>query len=116
MFNEIPKNCQYCYARVSSKSQKDNSSLEAQNEEFIQQEVPKKNIRSKSIMGGDQIKKRGEKKRVSNEQEKKKKDEKQRKHLILMERQRIRSELWHNRYMLTSDLYNEILKKKDKKI
>ena len=46
---------------------------------------------------------------------KKKKEEKQRKHLILMERQRIRSELWHNRYMLTSDLYNDILKKLDEK-
>ncbi|MDC0095793.1 hypothetical protein OAI58_05865 [Amylibacter sp.] len=46
---------------------------------------------------------------------KKKKEEKQRKHLMLMERQRIRSELWHNRYMLTSGLYNDILKKKDKK-
>ena len=49
-------------------------------------------------------------------QRKMKKDEKQRKHLILMERQRIRSELWHNRYMLTSGLYKEILKKKDKEI
>lgn len=27
MFNEIPKNCRYGYARVSSKSQEDNSSL-----------------------------------------------------------------------------------------
>ena len=45
MFNEIPKNCRYGYARVSSKSQEDNSSLEAQKEEFIQQGVPKKNIR-----------------------------------------------------------------------
>ena len=44
MFNEIPKNCRYGYARVSSKSQEDNSSLEAQKEEFIQQGVQKKNI------------------------------------------------------------------------
>ena len=34
MFHEIPKNCRYGYARVSSKSQEDNSSLEAQKEEL----------------------------------------------------------------------------------
>jgi DNA invertase Pin-like site-specific DNA recombinase len=45
MFEEIPKNCRYAYARVSSKSQEENSSLETQKQEFIQQGVPKKNIR-----------------------------------------------------------------------
>ena len=45
MFEEIPKNCTYGYARVSSKSQEDNFSLEVQKKEFIKQGVPKKNIR-----------------------------------------------------------------------
>ena len=45
MFEEIPKNCRYGYARVSSKSQEDNFSLEVQKKEFIKQGVPKKNIR-----------------------------------------------------------------------
>ena len=35
MFEEVPKNCRYAYARVSSKSQEENSSLEAQKEEFL---------------------------------------------------------------------------------
>jgi hypothetical protein len=35
MFEEIPKNCRYAYARVSSKSQEDNSSLERQKKEFL---------------------------------------------------------------------------------
>jgi len=35
MFEEIPKNRRYAYARVSSKSQEDNSSLEAQKDEFL---------------------------------------------------------------------------------
>jgi DNA invertase Pin-like site-specific DNA recombinase len=45
MFEEIPKNRRYAYARVSSKSQEDNSSLEAQKNEFIRLGVPGKNIR-----------------------------------------------------------------------
>lgn len=45
MFEEIPKNCRYAYARVSSKSQEDNSSLEAQKDEFLRLGVPVKNIR-----------------------------------------------------------------------
>jgi DNA invertase Pin-like site-specific DNA recombinase len=45
MFNKIPKSCWYGYARVSSKSQKDNSSLEVQKEEFLRLGVPGKNIR-----------------------------------------------------------------------
>ena len=45
MFDQIPKTCRYAYARVSSKSQEENSSLEFQKQEFIQQGVPEKNIR-----------------------------------------------------------------------
>ena len=45
MFEEIPKNCRYAYARVSSKSQEDNSSLESQKQELLKQGVPEKNIR-----------------------------------------------------------------------
>lgn len=45
MFQEIPQNCLYAYARVSSKSQEDNSSLEAQKQEFIKHGVKRKNIR-----------------------------------------------------------------------
>lgn len=41
MFEEIPKNCRYVYARVSSKSQEDNSSLEFQKQEFLRLGVPK---------------------------------------------------------------------------
>ena len=58
MFNEIPKNCRYGYARVSSKSQEDNSSLEAQKEKFIQQGVPKKNIRFEVGSAADPLKER----------------------------------------------------------
>jgi DNA invertase Pin-like site-specific DNA recombinase len=43
--NEIPKSCRYGYARVSSKSQEDNSSLQSQKEEFLRLGVPEKNIR-----------------------------------------------------------------------
>jgi len=45
MLEEIPKNCRYGYARVSSKSQEENFSLKSQKEEFIEQGVPEKNIR-----------------------------------------------------------------------
>ena len=45
MFEEIPKNRRYAYARVSSKSQEDNSSLEVQKDEFLRLGVPVKNIR-----------------------------------------------------------------------
>lgn len=55
MFNEIPKSCRYAYARVSSKSQEDNSSLEAQIQEFTQQRVPKKNIRVELGSATDKI-------------------------------------------------------------
>lgn len=68
MFNEIPKNYQYCYARVSSKSQEDNFSLEAQKEEFIQQEVPKKNIRFEVGFTVDPLKERPVFKKLVNQE------------------------------------------------
>ena len=55
MFEEIPKNRRYAYARVSSKSQEDNSSLEAQKQEFIQKGVPVKNIRVEVGSAADKI-------------------------------------------------------------
>jgi DNA invertase Pin-like site-specific DNA recombinase len=58
MFQEIPKNCRYAYARVSSKSQEENSSLETQKQEFIQQGVPKKNIRVEVGSAADPIRER----------------------------------------------------------
>lgn len=36
MFEEVSKNRRFGYARVSSQTQKDNSSLEAQKQQFIQ--------------------------------------------------------------------------------
>lgn len=55
MFEEIPKNCRYAYARVSSKSQEENFSLEVQKKEFIKQGVPKKNIRLEVASAADKI-------------------------------------------------------------
>ena len=55
MFEEIPKNRRYAYARVSSKSQEDNSSLEAQKDEFIRLDVPVKNIRVEVGSAADKI-------------------------------------------------------------
>ena len=55
MFQEIPKNCRYAYARVSSKSQEDNSSLEFQKQEFLRLGVPKKNIRVEVASATDSI-------------------------------------------------------------
>lgn len=46
MFSKIPRNCRYAYARVSSHSQEENSSLESQKQEFLRLGVPKKNIRT----------------------------------------------------------------------
>ena len=45
MFEDIPKSCRFGYARVSSKSQEENSSLESQKQEFIKLGVPERNIR-----------------------------------------------------------------------
>lgn len=55
MFEEIPKNCRYGYIRVSSQSQKENSSLESQKEELIKLEVPEKNIRLEVGSATDKI-------------------------------------------------------------
>jgi len=55
MFEEIPKNRRYAYARVSSKSQEDNSSLEAQKNEFLKLGVPVKNIRVEVGSAADKI-------------------------------------------------------------
>lgn len=55
MFEEIPKNCRYGYARVSSKSQEENCSLEAQKDEFIRLGVPVKNIRVEVGSAADKI-------------------------------------------------------------
>jgi len=44
MFEEVPTNRKYAYARVSSKSQQDNSSLEGQKAKFLRLGVPIKNI------------------------------------------------------------------------
>ena len=58
MFEEIPKNCRYAYARVSSKSQEDNSSLESQKQEFLKLGVPEKNIRIEIGSAADPIRER----------------------------------------------------------
>jgi DNA invertase Pin-like site-specific DNA recombinase len=58
MFEEIPRTCRYAYARVSSKSQEDNSSLESQKRELLKQGVPKKNIRVEVGSAADPIRER----------------------------------------------------------
>ena len=58
MFQEIPKNCRYAYARVRSKSQEDNSSLEFQKQEFLRLGVPEKNIRVEVGSAADSIQER----------------------------------------------------------
>lgn len=58
MFAEIPTNYRYGYARVSSQSQENNSSLESQKQEFRQQGVPKKNIRVEVEFDANEIKNR----------------------------------------------------------
>jgi len=55
MFEEVPPNCRYAYARVSSKSQEENSSLEGQKEEFLRLGVPVKNIRVEVGSAADKI-------------------------------------------------------------
>ena len=55
MFQEIPKNCRYGYARVSSKSQEENSSLESQKQEFLKLGVPEENIRVEVGSAADSI-------------------------------------------------------------
>jgi DNA invertase Pin-like site-specific DNA recombinase len=58
MFQEIPKSCRYGYARVSSKSQEDNSSLESQKQQFIKQGIYKRNIRVEVASAADPIRER----------------------------------------------------------
>ena len=58
MFEEIPMNCKYAYARVSSKSQQDNSSLESQKQEFLKLGVPEQNIRVEVRPAAENIKDR----------------------------------------------------------
>jgi len=58
MFEDIPRSCRYGYARVSSKSQEENSSLESQKEEFIKLGVPQKNIRIEVGSAADTISER----------------------------------------------------------
>jgi DNA invertase Pin-like site-specific DNA recombinase len=58
MFEEISKNRRFGYARVSSQTQEDNSSLEAQKQEFIQKGVPEKNIRVEVGSAADKIEER----------------------------------------------------------
>ena len=53
--NDIPKTCRYAYARVSSKSQEENSSLQSQKEEFLRLGVPEKNIRVEVGSAADNI-------------------------------------------------------------
>jgi DNA invertase Pin-like site-specific DNA recombinase len=55
MFQEIPKNSRYAYARVSSKSQEENSSLETQQSKFIELGVPLENIRIEVGSAADKI-------------------------------------------------------------
>lgn len=58
MFKEVSKNRRFGYARVSSQTQEDNSSLEAQKQEFIQKGVSVKNIRVEVGSAADKIEKR----------------------------------------------------------
>ena len=58
MFENIPRSCRYGYARVSSKSQEENSSLESQKQEFIKLGVPQKNIRIEVGSAADTISER----------------------------------------------------------
>lgn len=55
MFEEVSKNRRFGYARVSSQTQEDNSSLEAQKQEFIQKGVPEKNIRVEIDSAADKV-------------------------------------------------------------
>jgi DNA invertase Pin-like site-specific DNA recombinase len=55
MFDNIPRSCRYGYARVSSKSQEENSSLKSQKQEFLKLGVPEKNIRIEVGSAADNI-------------------------------------------------------------
>ena len=58
MFDNIPRSCRYGYARVSSKSQEENSSLKFQKQEFLKLGVPEKNIRIEVGSAADNISER----------------------------------------------------------
>ena len=51
-------NQKYVYARVSSRSQQDNSSIEGQKQEFIRNGIPKENIRVEVGSAADSIQNR----------------------------------------------------------
>ena len=55
MFEQVSRNRRFGYARVSLQTQQDNSSLEAQKQEFIQKGVPVKNIRVEVVSAADKI-------------------------------------------------------------
>ena len=55
MFEEISNDLKFAYARVSSKSQQDNSSLQSQKQEFLKLGVPEKNIRIEVGSAADNI-------------------------------------------------------------
>lgn len=55
MFEKVSKNRRFGYARVSSQTQENNSSLEAQKQEFIQKGIPEKNIRVEIGSAADKI-------------------------------------------------------------
>ena len=55
MFEEVSKNRRFTYSRVSSQTQEDNSSLEAQKQKFIQKDVPEKNIQVEIGSAADKI-------------------------------------------------------------
>ena len=58
MFEEISKNRRFGYARVSSQTQEDNFSLDAQKQELIEKGVPEKNIRIEVGSAADPLKER----------------------------------------------------------
>jgi len=58
MFEQVSRNRRFADARVSSQTQEDNSSLEAQKQEFIQKGVPQKNIRVEIGSAADKIQER----------------------------------------------------------
>jgi len=58
MFDNITRNSRDGYARVSSKSQEENSSLQSQKEEFLRLGVPEKNIRVEVGSAADNISER----------------------------------------------------------
>jgi DNA invertase Pin-like site-specific DNA recombinase len=58
MLEEIESVRRYAYARVSSKSQEDNSSLEAQRKAFLDRGIPEENIREEVGSAADKLENR----------------------------------------------------------